>query len=211
MANTYVQAAIPPEAASIARRVDDLAAESRSRAAEAVKAAIQCGVELYRLRSILNDIFVPLLRNGGLVSIGCTTAYKYMQLAERMLAPDELAAALEAPAGSQALIGQTVRALDAEAGKSLTQLYRDYGILGRGKAGGARPGAGRRKQHMTEAEEYELVHREGFAPFTDLETFAYGGAMKKMSVEDLLAWAGRLLELAAVARAEAERKAGHSI
>ena len=203
--------AIPPAAIDIARHVDELAEASRAHAAEAVRAAIDCGVELFRLRSTLAGAFAPLLRSGGLVSIGYASAYRYMQLAERMLAPEELAAALEAPAGSQALIGQTVRALDAEAGKSLTQLYRDYGIIGRGKAGGARPGAGRRKQHMTEEEEYELVHREGFAPFTDLETFAYGGAMQKLSVEDLLAWAGRLMELAAVARAEAERKAGHSI
>ena len=117
-----------------AARVSELDAMARRAASEAVRCALAAGAILLAVKGRLphGAFLLWLSQNCG--SVSERTAQKYMALAERTQAEAE---ALPADGdGPKALIGD----------RSLTDLYRDYGIVRREASaswGGAREGAGR--------------------------------------------------------------------
>ena len=116
-----------------AARVSELDAMARRAASEAVRCALAAGAILLAVKGRLphGAFLLWLSQNCG--SVSERTAQKYMALAERTQAEAE---ALPTDDGPKALIGD----------RSLTDLYRDYGIVRReasAKWGGAREGAGR--------------------------------------------------------------------
>ena len=116
-----------------AARVSELDAMARRAASEAVRCALAAGAILLAVKGRLphGAFLLWLSQNCG--SVSERTAQKYMALAERTQAEAE---ALPTDDGPKALIGD----------RSLTDLYRDYGIVRREASaswGGAREGAGR--------------------------------------------------------------------
>ena len=126
-------------------------------AREAVEQALLAGSLLLSARQMLppEEIFTGFVES---CSITIPTAYRYMALAQRALPEGVLRAVLAGPAEPEAVAG-ALRAPDGapllEPGASLTQLYREYGIIRRGRQGGARPGAGRKRVAVSGAEAYE--------------------------------------------------------
>lgn len=155
MISTLSSISIPASAEAIARRAEELAERSRAAAADAVRYAAECGLELLRLRAALPGTFTPLLRSGALVAFSASTAANYMNLAERMLPKDYIQRAIESPDAQPELPASSIPTLSGDAGKSLTRLYKDYGIYGRGKQGGRREGAGRKQARLSEDDLYE--------------------------------------------------------
>ena len=174
MISTLSSISIPASAEAIARRANELAERSRATAEDAVRYAAECGLELLRLRAALPGTFTPLLRSGALVAFSASTAANYMSLAERMLPADYIQRAIESPDAQPELPAASLQTLTGDAGKSLTRLYRDYGIYGRGKQGGRRAGAGRKQAHLSDDELYEARMGAIRSAIASLIEAAYG-------------------------------------
>ena len=116
-------------------------------AQKAVSAAVRCGVLIMRARNFICESDAEFR---DWISRHCdfsrATAYRYVALAERSLPPETL---------QQLLLDQRLEEPDKfwelpepvpeTQGLALTQLYRKLGIIAPPKAGGARTGAGRKR------------------------------------------------------------------
>lgn len=127
-----------------AARVTEWDSQAKHHARQAVNMALAAGAVLLAVRDRLPHGTFLLWVSEHCGSVTPRTAQKYMLLAERAAAEFEASGGGGAP---KALIGD----------RSLTDLYRDYGIVGREaseKWGGAREGAGRKtKDAATEVAE----------------------------------------------------------
>lgn len=136
-----------------AARVTEWDSQAKHHARQAVNMALAAGAVLLAVRDRLpHGAFLAwVATNCG--NISERTARRYMDLAERAAAEFEASGGGGAP---KALIGD----------RSLTDLYRDYGIVRKEaseKWGGAREGAGRKPKDAAtvEAELDEIANAEG--------------------------------------------------
>lgn len=195
----HVNIDIPEHVARHVVVAEDYSEKAHASASDAVRYAVAAGRELIRIRAALPGTFSALLRNGMLTSIPARTASNYMALAERML-PADTVRAITAPA--QAEITESddaeknpiseldaIPAMSADDGRTLTQLYRDYGIITRGKQGGRRAGSGRKRaapRTVDDAEaQYALLRAEYIQPLDQLSAAIYSGPIDRLTAEDL--------------------------
>lgn len=197
----HVNVDIPAHVARHVVAAEDYSAKAHASASDAVRYAVAAGCELIRIRAALPGTFSALLRNGMLTSIPARTASNYMALAERML-PADTVRAITAPTQAE-MIAPTdgtdanpivdlaaIPAMSADDGRTLTQLYRDYGIITRGKQGGRRAGAGRKRAEpprtVDDADaQYALLRAEYTQPLDQLSAAIYSGPIDRLTAEDL--------------------------
>ena len=179
--------------------------EAIKHARSAVEAAVQAGVLLMRARLIFEGAhgasFQAWLADH--CDFKMRTAYKYIALAERALPPETLQQALLVPFRSERPALPEVPAQLQAAGLTLTQLYRQLGIVSPTRAGGSRAGAGRPR---------------GDAPQMDLSGLCRGAlgalwagiydndALSQRPAEDLFSLATRLRTMLADCDAELARR-----
>ena len=196
----HVNVDIPAHVARHVVAAEDYSAKAHASASDAVRYAVAAGCELIRIRAALPGTFSALLRNGMLTSIPARTASNYMALAERML-PADTVRAITAPAQAEIMSPSdgsdenpidalaTIPTLSADDGRTLTQLYRDYGIITRGKQGGRRAGSGRKRAApltVDDAEaQYALLRAEYTQPLDQLSAAIYSGPIDRLTAEDL--------------------------
>ncbi len=154
-------AVIPPAASKLASIAEDLNDRCMRSAEDAIRNALACGATLLQLRAMLPGTFTSLLRSKRLVNFGYTTAYKYMSMAEEML-PAKFRAQIEDPYIQLDLEPPNyqlpeIPELSAEAGKSLNQIFRERGIISKSKAGGARDGAGRKRNDESDISAASMI------------------------------------------------------
>ena len=208
----HVNIDIPEHVARHVVVAEDYSAKAHASASDAVRYAVAAGCELIRIRAALPGTFSALLRNGMLTSIPARTASNYMALAERML-PADTVRAITAPTQSEMMSQpdanpiaelDAIPALSADDGRTLTQLYRDYGIITRGKQGGRRAGAGRKRAEprtVDDAEaQYSLLRAAYTQPLDQLSTAIYSGPIDRLTTEDLNALAAAIDGLANTVR-----------
>ena len=196
----HVNVDIPDHVARHVIAAEDYSAKAHASASDAVRYAVAAGCELIRIRAALHGTFSALLRNGMLTSIPARTASNYMALAERML-PADTVRAITAPAQAEIMSPSdgadanpidalaTIPTLSADDGRTLTQLYRDYGIITRGKQGGRRAGAGRKRAEQRTVDDadaqYALLRAEYTNPLDQLSQAIYSGPIDRLTTEDL--------------------------
>ncbi len=153
-----------------AARVSELDARARRAASEAVRCALAAGAILLAVKGRLphGAFLLWLSQNCG--SVTDRTAQNYMRLAERAKAEAE---ALPADGdGPKALIGD----------RSLTDLYRDYGIVRKEASaswGGAREGAGRKTKNPAA----EVAAAAGDPDLNWAEVSGYLRGIREVAVE----------------------------
>lgn len=146
-----------------AARVTEWDSQAKHHARQAVNLALAAGAVLLAVRDRLpHGAFLAwVATNCG--SVTPRTAQNYMRLAERAAAEFEASGGGGAP---KALIGD----------RSLTDLYRDYGIVGREaseKWGGAREGAGRKAAAPDPREDAEKSWTLALVRFRDMPDTSY--------------------------------------
>lgn len=211
----HVNVDIPEHVARHVIAAEDYSAKAHASASDAVRYAVAAGCELIRIRAALPGTFSALLRGGMLTSIPNSTARNYIALAERML-PADTVRAITAPAQAEMISPadpdknpiselDAIPAMSADDGRTLTQLYRDYGIITRGKQGGRRAGAGRKRAEpprtVDDAEaQYSLIRAEYTQPLDQLSAAIYSGPLDRLTEEDLNALAAAIDGLANTVR-----------
>lgn len=138
----------------LAQAINRAHEETLAAAQDAVHAALQCGALLLFAQKFVPGKFKQWVNQNCVFTD--RTAYNYMALVVRALPADRVSGLL-ASAQSGTFSPEMIadRELSVEGGKSLSQLYRELGIIRRGKQGGARPGAGRKRVAVSGAEAYE--------------------------------------------------------
>lgn len=153
-----------------AARVSELDAMARRAASEAVRCALAAGAILLAVKGRLPHGAFLLWLSQNCASVTYKTATNYMRLAERTQAEAE---ALPDGDGPKALIGD----------RSLTDLYRDYGIVRReasAKWGGPREGSGRKPKDPAA----EVAAAAGDPDLNWAEVSGYLKGIREFAVEE---------------------------
>lgn len=156
-------------------RIAEWDAMARRSASEAVRLALSCGALLLAVKERLpHGAFLAWLStNCG--SVSRATAERYMAFAQARAA--ELAAAGAGGEGGSGAPRQLAAGIDE---RSLTRLYRDYGITrAPEKWGGARPGAGRPAKGA--AEEVEAAAKDPDLNWAEVSGYLKG--IREFAVE----------------------------
>lgn len=186
----------------LAQAINRAHEETLAAAQDAVHAALQCGALLLFAQKFVPGKFKQWVNQNCVFTD--RTAYNYMALVVRALPADRVSGLL-ASAQSGTFSPEMIadRELSVEGGKSLTQLYRELGIVRRAKIGGARPGAGRKRAGDADAAgaddpalAYALAHSAALRPVEELAKAIYTErALEKLRAEDVSALRGRLRSL----------------